>query len=516
MDCYSGCMNTPPTLSPPRAGRREWLALIVLILAVTLLAIDGTVLYMAVPALTADLEPTATQILWIGDIYSFVLAGLLVTMGNLADRIGRKRLLLIGSIAFGAASLLAAFAPSAGMLIAARALLGVAGATIMPSTLSIIRNLFHDPVQRTRAIAIWSAGAMAGGAVGPLVGGALLEFFWWGSVFLINVPVIVLIVVFGIWLLPESRNPNGWRIDLLSAVLSVLAIVPVVYAIKQTVGDGLDWSVLLGMVVGLLSGWLFVRRQRGLETPLVDISLFRIPAFSGAVAANALAIFAFFGLLFFFSQYLQLVRGYSPFQAGMAEMPATVASIAVVGVVGFALSKLGLGRAVAAGLLIGAVGLAALGLTEGLPSYLGIGISLAVIGLGTGLAMTLSTDAVVAAAPPARAGAASSIAETAYELGVALGIGVLGSVQTALYRAQLEIPAGTSPETTAAMQDSLASAAGHLDGSNNALFSVAQEAFTHGMQVTSFIAAALLVLAAVIAVRLIPSDSSNGANRGTH
>lgn len=502
--------------SPPKAGRKEWLALVVLILAVMLLAIDGTVLYMAVPALTADLSPTATQILWIGDIYSFVLAGLLVTMGNVADRIGRKRLLLIGSVAFGLASLLAAFSPSAEVLIAARALLGIAGATIMPSTLSIIRNLFHDPLQRTKAIAIWSAGAMAGGAVGPLVGGALLEFFWWGSVFLINVPVIVLILVLGIWLLPESKNPQAGRIDLASAGLSVLAIVPVVYAIKHAIGQGLDWSVYATLLLGVLSGWLFVRRQRRLETPLVDISLFRIPAFSGAVASNALSIFAFFGLLFFFSQYLQLVRGYSPFWAGMAEMPATIASLAVITIVGFALSRLGLGRAIATGLLIGAVGLAALGLTEGWPSFWGMGMSLALIGLGTGLAMTLSTDAVVSAAPPARAGAAASISETAYELGIALGIGVLGSLQTAIYRANLQIPAGTPPELAASMNDSLASAASNLGGEDGELLSIAQDAFTQGMQITAFIAAALLVVAAFIAWRLIPSTTGKESIRAGH
>lgn len=508
-------MNTMPKV-PPRAGRREWVALIVPILAVTLLAIDGTVLYMAVPALTADLAPSATQILWIGDIYSFVLAGLLVTMGNLADRIGRKRLLIIGSLAFGVASVMAAFAPSAEVLIASRALLGIAGATVMPSTLSIIRNLFHDPVQRTRAVAIWSAGAMAGGAVGPLVGGALLEFFWWGSVFLINVPVIALIAVLGFWLLPESRNPDAGKIDLWSAVLSVLAIVPLVYAIKQAVSSGAGWPVLAGVLIGLAAGWLFVRRQRGLRTPMVDISLFRIPAFSGAVAANTLSIFAFLGVLFFFSQYLQLVRGYSPFWAGMAEMPATVASIAVVAVVGLALSKLGRGRAIASGLLVGALGLAALGVTEGLPGYLGIGLSLAVIGLGTGLAMTLSTDAVVAAAPPERAGAAASISETAYELGIALGIAVLGSLQTALYRSQLEIPAGTPPQTAAAVQDSLASAAGHLGGRSEELLTTAQHAFTYGMQVTSFIAAVLLVVAAILAARLIPSETTKEDDHAIH
>lgn len=501
-------MNSIPHVPPPRAGRKEWLALSVLILAVTLLAIDGTVLYLAVPALTADLAPSAEQILWIGDIYSFVLAGLLVTMGNLADRVGRKKLLLIGSVAFGVASMMAAFASSAEMLIAARALLGVAGATIMPSTLSIIRNLFQDQAQRTRAIAIWSAGAMAGGAVGPLVGGALLEAFWWGSVFLINVPVIVLIVVLGSWLLPESRNPIPGRVDLLSAALSVLAIVPVVYAVKQVVGEGLGWPVLVAASIGLASGWMFVRRQRGLETPLVDLTLFRIPGFSGAIAANSLAIFAFYGLLYFFSQYLQLVRGYSPFWAGMAEMPATIASFAVVAVVGLTLAKLGLGRAIATGLMLGAIGLIGMALTEGLTSYVGLGLSLAIIGLGIGIAMTLSTDAVVSAAPPARAGAASSIAETAYELGVALGIGVLGSLQIALYRSHLQVPDGASAEASSAMQESLASAAGTLRPQDAELLAAAQESFTHGMEITAVIAAGLLVIAAATAWRLIPSEPS--------
>ncbi len=496
-------MNTAQPAFPV-ACRKEWLALSVLILAVMLLAIDGTVLYLAVPALTADLAPTATEILWIGDIYSFVLAGLLVTMGNLADRIGRKRLLLIGSVAFGAASLLAAFAPSAEMLILARALLGVAGATIMPSTLSIIRNLFLNPTQRTKAVAIWAAGATAGGALGPLVGGILLEHFWWGSVFLINVPVITLIVIFGLVLLPESKNSQSARIDLVSAALSVLAIVPVVYAIKHAISQGVDWSVLAGILISAISGWIFVRRQQRLPEPLVDISLFRIPAFSGAVAANGLAIFAFFGVLFFLSQYLQLVKGYSPFWAGLAEMPAMLASIAVIAIVGTLLSKLGLGRAIATGLLLGAAGLTGLALTEGLPSFLWMGISLGVVGLGIGIAMTLSTDAVVSAAPPARAGAASSIAETAYELGVALGIAVLGSIQTAVYRAHLQIPAGTSSADAESLTESLASASASFAGKNLELLSIAQEAFTHGMQMTTFIAAALLVVAAFVAWRLIP------------
>ncbi|MFD2839728.1 MFS transporter [Populibacterium corticicola] len=492
-----------PTHTPATAGKREWLALSILILAVTLLAIDGTVLYMAVPSLIADLSPTATQLLWIGDIYSFVLAGLLITMGNVADKYGRKKILLLGSAAFGLASLLAAFATTPAMLIAARALLGLAGATIMPSTLSIIRNLFHDPIQRTRAIAIWSAGATAGGALGPLVGGALLERFWWGSVFVINIPIMLIILIGGFFLLPESRNPSGQRIDLLSSMLSIAMIVPVVYSIKGIVSSSHIATIMGGLVIGAIAAVLFVRRQRNLAVPMIDISLFKIPSFLGAVLSNTIAIFAFIGLLYFFSQYLQIVRGYSPFTAGLAELPSTIASILAMLVIGFALRRFGRGRAIGLGLGLGAVALVTLAATEQVPSYWGLGIALALMGLGIGVASALSTDAVVAAAPRERAGAASSIAETAYELGVALGIAVLGSIQTALYRASLELPTGTPEGDRVWLEESLASALSHIDSPQ--LLDLAKEAFAHGMVLTALIAAGLLFIAAVIAWRIIPS-----------
>ena len=297
---------------------RRWASLAVLVGAVLLLAIDATVLYLAVPSLTADLSPTASQVLWIGDIYSLALAGLLVTMGNLADRIGRKKLLLIGAAAFGLASILAAFAPTAEVLIAARLLLGVAGATIMPSTLSLIRNIFTDPIERTRAIAIWSAAAASGIALGPLVGGALLENFWWGSVFLINLPVMALVIGLGAWLLPESRNPNPGRFDLISSGLSMLAIIPFVYTIKQVTGGKFDLLTAAAIIASVVGGILFVRRQRKTASPMIDVDLFRVPAFSGAVLVNFISVFALSGVLFFFSQYLQLARGLSPLQAGLA------------------------------------------------------------------------------------------------------------------------------------------------------------------------------------------------------
>ncbi|MGH1565163.1 MFS transporter [Mumia sp. DW29H23] len=495
-----------------RAPRRAWAALGALTLAVLILAIDGTVLALAVPSLTAELDATATQVLWIGDIYSFALAGLLVTMGNVADRIGRKRLLLLGSAGFGLASLLAAFAPTAELLIVARALLGISGATIMPSTLSIVRNLFENRTERARAIAIWSAGATGGAALGPLVGGALLEHFWWGSVFLINVPVVLLVLGFGALLLPESRNPHAGRIDFTSALLSMVAIVPVVYAVKRVFGGDLDLAVAASASLGLAAGWIFLRRQRSLDTPLIDVALFRRPAFSGAVAANGLAIFAFSGLLYFFSQYLQLVREYSPFEAGLRELPATVASIAVIGLVGLILRRLGAGRAIGGGLAVAGLGLLVLAWGEGMEGYAAIGVALAVIGLGVGVAMTLSTDAVVAAAPKERAGAASAIAETAYELGVALGIAVLGALTTVFYRARLDLPAAADPDMADAARESLPAAVHAIDptapGGSDTL-GAAQAAFASGMQSTSIVAAVLLFVAAAIAWRVIPSGRSN-------
>lgn len=499
----------------PRAGRREWSALAVLVLVVTLLAVDGTVLYLAVPSLTADIAPSATELLWIGDIYSFVLAGLLITMGNVADRIGRKRLLLAGAAAFGAASALAAFAPNAETLIAARALLGIAGATLMPSTLSIVRAMFADPTQRTTAIAVWSTGAMAGAAVGPLVGGVLLEHFWWGSVFLINLPIMAVVLIAGPVLIPESRGAAVASIDPLSSVLSILAIVPLVYAVKHWVGSGWDLTVPLCAAVGVAAGLVFARRQLRLAHPLLDITLFRVPAFAGSVASNGLAIFAFVGLLYFFSQYLQLVRGYGPLRAGLAELPTTLAAMAVVAVVGVLAARLGAGRAIGLGLAFGALGLAGIALTvTGFP-YWGLGIALVVIGLGIGVAMTLSTDAVVSAVPKERAGAASAIAETSYELGTALGIAVLGSIHLAMYRSHLDLPAGTAAGDAAAAEASLAGTVAAV--ADPVVVDHAKSAFAAAVQTTSVIAAVLLLAAAAVAWKVIPSPrGAMVVNRDAH
>ncbi len=489
---------------------RKWGALAVLVGAVLLLAIDGTVLYLAVPSLTAELSPTATQVLWIGDIYSLALAGLLVTMGNLADRIGRKRLLLIGALAFGAASALAAFAPTAEVLIAARLLLGVAGATIMPSTLSLIRNIFTDRVERTRAIAVWSAAASAGIALGPVVGGVLLEHFWWGSVFLINLPVMLVVLIAGAWLLPESRDPNPGRFDLISSALSMLSIVPFVYAIKQLAGGAVDVPTGVAIAAGAGFGILFVRRQRRVESPMIDVELFRNSAFSGAVMVNFISVFALSGVLFFFSQYLQLARDLSPLEAGLAQLPAALAAMGAVAIVGFLLTRLGRGRAIALALVIGAVGMAAVAAVEGSEQLVWVLLALVPLGLGIGIAETLSVDAVVSAVQPSKAGAAASVSETAYELGVAFGIAILGSIITVLYRAGLVLPPGLPSEVALRAEDSLASAAAVLEQGSEALHA-AREAFVAAMQSTTLIAGGVMVVAAVVALVFIPNEKATVA-----
>ena len=494
-------------------GLRAWAALAVLTLAVTLLAIDSTVLALAIPSLSADLSPTASQVLWIGDIYSFTLAGLLVTMGNVADRIGRRRLLLLGTLGFGAASIMAAFAPSAGALIAARALLGVGGATIMPTTLSLIRNIFPDARHRTTAIAIWSAGNSGGMALGPLVGGILLEHFWWGSVFLINVPVMTAVIVTGLWLLPESKNDHSASVDLVSAILSVLAFVPITYAVKSFAHDGLTVIAVAALVGGLVGGWLFLRRQRTLATPLIDVELFRRPAFTWAIAATVLAIFALSGLLYFFSQYLQLVRGYSTLRAGLTELPASLASIVVVAVVAAVVRRLGNGWALGSGLLMAAVGLIVVALGESYGGIVVICVGLLIIGAGIGMAFTVSTGAVLGSVPADRAGAASAISETGLELGVALGIAVLGTIQDVGYRCLLgQAPSGLPVRVVDAAEQSLATLSGVIDRTDPGqarLLAQTQTAFTYAMQATAVIAAVILLVAGVMAARHVPAASDD-------
>jgi MFS transporter, DHA2 family, multidrug resistance protein len=431
-------------VTPPRAGRREWIGLAVLALATTLYSVDLTVLHLAVPAISADLQPSSTQLLWIVDIYGFMLAGALITMGTLGDRIGRRRLLLIGAAAFGVASVLAAFSTSAEMLIAARALLGVAGATLAPSTLSLIRSMFLDSSQRTVAVGIWITSFSAGAVIGPPLGGLMLEFFWWGSVFLLAVPVMALLLVLGPLLLPEFRDPEAGRFDLTSAALSLVAVLAVIYGLKQTVQDGVGWPPALAILLGLALGLAFVRRQRTAAHPLIDLRLFRDRAFTVSLAAYLLITFVAFAAFLFVFQYLQLVLGRSPLEASLLTAPSFLAFIA-----GSMLTPQLVRRVQPAYVLAGGFALAAAGygLFARVDETSGVGmvvLATIVFSLGEAPVFTLLNDIIIGAAPPERAGAAAGISETSSELGGALGIALLGSIGAVLYRNQIgdSIPAG--------------------------------------------------------------------------
>jgi MFS transporter, DHA2 family, multidrug resistance protein len=505
----------------PRAGRREWIGLAVLALACVVYAMDLTVLHLAVPSLTEDLQPTSVQLLWIIDIYGFMVAGMLITMGTLGDRIGRRRLLLIGAVAFGLASLLCAFSTSAEMLIVSRALLGIAGATIAPSTLSLIRNMFLDASQRTFAIGVWITAYSLGGAIGPILGGALLEFFWWGSVFLLAVPVMALLLVLGPLLLPEYRDPSAGRIDLLSAALSLVAVLAVVYGLKQFAQDGLGSVPLLTIVVGLAFGAVFVRRQTTLADPLIDLRLFRVRAFSASLAVYTLGILILFGAFLFIYQYLQLVAGLSPFQAGLLTLPSFGSFIVGSMLAPALVKRVRAAYVMAGGLALGAVGFALL-TQVGVDSGLAVLVTSSVIfSLGLAPLFTLTNDLIIGAAPPERAGAASAISETGAELGGALSIAILGTIGIAVYRNQVteELPAGVPPEQAEAARETLGGAVAVAEDLPARLaddvLAVAQEAFTLGFQVSALlsavVAAATAVLAAYLLRDCVPGPEGEGA-----
>ncbi len=492
-------------ISPIKAGRKEWIGLAVLLLPLLIISMDMTVLFFAAPFISADLAPTSSQQLWIIDIYGFVLAGLLITMGALGDRIGRRLLLLIGAAAFGLASIGAAYSTSPDMLIAARAIQGMAGATLMPSTLALIRNMFHDAKQRRTAVAIWTAGFSGGAALGPIVSGILLNHFRWGSVFLINVPVMLLLLILGPILLPEFRDPTAGRFDLLSGALSLGAVLPVIYGIQQMAQDGPRPALLLVILGGLLLGAVFVRRQQTVPDPLVDLRLFRVRTFSTAILVNVPAMFAMVGFALFTTQYLQDVLGMRPLTAALWSMPAPLAVGVAAAVSSILARRIRPAYIIAGGLLITALGFAVLtqaAVTSSLAVVL-IGATLQAAGIG--VALTLTSDLILSAVPPERAGAAAALSETSNELGGALGIAVLGSIGAAVYRHDMagSAPIGSSPAVRSAAGQTLGGAqsvAGHLPARiGDALVHAAREAFTQGLHAAAIAGAVLMVVAAGLA-----------------
>lgn len=492
---------------PRRAGAAEWAGLAVLALPTVLLGLDVTVLYLVLPAMAEALDPSATQTLWIMDAYGFFIAGFLITMGTLGDRIGRRRLLRIGMVAFAAVSVLAALAPSPELLILARSLLGVAGATLMPSTLSLVSHMFPDPRQRGAAIGVWATMFALGMAAGPVVGGALVDAFWWGAAFLLAVPIAVVVLVASRRLLPEYADPQAGRVDLVSVALSLAAILPVIYAVKHAASHGVTPGSVVPLVIGVAAGGWFVRRQRALAAPLLDVTLFGNRAFSAALAVLLIALVGVGGTMFLVTQYLQLVEGLSPLAAGWWMGPPALAMFAAA--VGAPL----LARRVRPGLVMAStLALSLLGYTlmvsAGTGQTVRVVAGFAFVYLALGAVSALGTDVVVGTAPAAKSGSAAALSETVQELGMAVGVALLGSLTTAVYTTRMVVPAGLAPAVAERVRRSMADALSVADQVPPEVIGAAQQSFTTGLNAASAVAGLAMVAAIVMclgALRRVPS-----------
>jgi DHA2 family multidrug resistance protein-like MFS transporter len=483
---------------------RPWISLAVLILPALLITTDLTVLNFALPSIAKDLEPSATQQLWMLDGYGFALASLLLTMGSLGDRIGRRKVLLGGVLLFSIASVLAAYSRNMELLITARALQGIGGATVMPSSLALIRNLFDNERQRGTAVVIWSIALTTGVVIGPLIGGALLNFFWWGSVFLINVPFMVLLLILGPFLLPEFRDPNAGKLDLLSVLLSLLTVLPVIYGIKQMASNGYSTVQLIVIAVGVVFGVLFIIRQVTHDNPLIDVKLFKIRAYTGSVAANFASYLVLLGFSMFGTQYLQLVLGMNPLESALWTLPGALAASVAAPIVINLSRMMSRGYLITGGFLVSVIGfvlLAQLQTERNMLIYVAAGV---VMTIGLSSVMTMITNMALGAVPMERAGAAVGIVETGQEFGGALGVAILGSIGAAVYRSDMSnvpINGGGSDAANVAHQTigGAFTVARQLGGSaGQDLVKTASQSFVNGLHGAAWSAAVIAVVVAIV------------------
>ncbi|MER6509961.1 MFS transporter [Nonomuraea sp. NPDC001636] len=485
------------------SARRRWAGLAVLSASVLLVVMDMTVLNVALPAITEDLRPTSVELLWMVDAYSLVLSGLLVTASALGDRWGRKRMLLAGFTVFGAASTAVLLADSAAEVIAVRALLGVGGAMIMPSTLSMIRNLFTDPGERARALGVWSAMAAMGAALGPILGGFLLEHFSWQSAFLVNVPVMAAAVIAGLLLLPETRNPRPGRWDAPATVLSMAGMAALLYAVKTFGKDGLTSPAALAatVVAAVALGWFVVRCARRPD-PLLEIRLFRSAPFSAGVVTALTTSIAMAAVLLLLAQWMQLVQGYAPLETGVRLLPAALAALIASPLAPVLAERVGARAVLTGGLAVTGLGFLLVCLAPEPLGYWPVAVALALIGAGNG-ALAIASAVIMAGSPPEKSGSAAAIEETSYEVGAALGVAVLGSVAAAVYRNALDYAgpgAGAARESLGGALD----VAAELGAQGARLVETARAAFTDSLALTSGAGAALMLAGALVVWLLTP------------
>ncbi|MCJ8238631.1 MFS transporter [Peteryoungia algae] len=490
-----------------KATRREWIGLLILSIACLIYSMDLSVLFLATPSIVADLDPSATQLLWINDIYGFMVAGFLVTMGTLGDRIGRRKVLLTGAFFFGAASVFAAFANTASMLIVARALLGIAGATIAPSTLSLVVNLFRDESERNRAISIWGTAFALGGLIGPLIGGVLLQYFHWGSVFLINVPIMAALLATAPFLLPEYKDDNAGRLDLMSVALSLLTVLPIVYGLKNMAAEGFHSTQLLPILFGIAVGVIFVKRQKMLQHPMIDLALFRIPAFTASLVVNLAGVFFIFGIFLFQNLFMQLVIGLTPLEAALWSIPSSLVFTVMSFQAWRVTNRLGPVKTVLLGLVVNALGTGLMAIAAWYSSLIGVLGASMIMGLGFVPVILTTTGLIVGTAPPERAGSASAISETSAEFGGALGVAILGSLGTLIYRFGMQNADLTA--LSVADRDSVISTLGTaLELARNSgnlaapWLDLARESYAHGFALCCALATLTLLLLAAIAARV--------------
>ncbi|MGR6916652.1 MFS transporter [[Actinomadura] parvosata] len=491
--------------TPTVPARRRWAGLAVLSASVLLVVMDMTVLNVALPAISADLRPESIELLWMVDAYALVLSGLLVTVSALGDRWGRKRMLMTGFAMFGLASTAVLAADSPLEVIAVRALLGVGGAMIMPSTLSMIRNLFTDPAERAKALGVWSAMAAVGAALGPLVAGVLLEHFSWHAAFLVNVPVMVLAIGFGLFLLPESRNPRPGRWDALATLLSMAGMVALVYAIKSFGKYGLTspGALVASVVAGVALGWFAVRCLRRPD-PLLELRLFRSAPFSAGVVTALITSIAMASVLLLLAQWMQLVQGYGPLEAGIRLLPAALAAVIASPLAPSLAARIGARTVLAGGLALTGVAFLLLFVVPGPLGYWTVAVALTLVGLGNG-SLAIASATIMSGSPPAKSGSAAAIEETSYELGGALGVAVLGSVAAAAYRSDVTY----SGAGAGVVRESLGGAldvAKELGAAGGRLAEQATAAFTDSLILTSGVAALLLGAGALVVWWLTPRD----------
>jgi DHA2 family multidrug resistance protein-like MFS transporter len=478
-------MTLTVEVAPAATGKRQWFALGVLCLATLLVSLDLFVMLLAVPAVTQALGASGAQQLWILDVYGFMVAGLMITMGNLGDRLGRRRLLLIAAAVFGVASIVAAYSVNPGMLIGARAVLGVAGAAIAPCTLSLISTLFPQERQRATALGVWGGCFTVGAVVGPIVGGVLLNHFWWGSAFLIGVPAMVVLLILGPVLLPEYRNEQAGRLDVPSVLLSLAAILPAIHGLKHLASHGASLQSGGALVFGAVCGWIFVRRQRGLADPLVDVRLFSRRTFSVVLGSMLSYSMLSGGVMVFVAQYFQLVKGMTPLAAGLALVPGMVASTTGFQVAPRLAQRIRPGILIPAGIAFTVAGMIVISQAT---STTVLVAAFAIECFGPGALVILGTNLVIGSVPSEKAGTAGALTQTSNEFGYALGIAILGSLVTAVYHNRT---GGNSLGETIAR------------GATGDLLRDAQDAFTAGFHLAAALTAlALTAIAVLLAVTL--------------